>query len=281
MEIEIMLLGVDVSHHQGQMDWSRCRAAGARFAFIRAGIINTFGQCQTDRQFERNARLAPDYLPIGFYWYMRPQFPGKDQANYFCSLIRDKRYKLPPVMDLESSGGKTPIEVTKESSSFLRQVYARINVWSLLYSRALWLNDNTISDPVWAMVGLFIARYKQMSGPWADGKCIPRDFITWDFWQHSADGNGMGSKFGAKSRAIDLVYFNGDQSDFDLYIGAAVSPHLVKVTSMVAASVRSGPEGPAIGATWRGAVWPVNEISIDGKYYKVEGWIDSTKVEKI
>lgn len=276
-----MLLGVDVSHHQGVMDWARCRAAGARFAFIRAGSINLAGECYTDRQFERNARLAPDYLPIGFYWYMRPQFLGKDQANYFCSLIRDKRYKLPPVMDLESSGGKSPDEITQEGARFIRQVYARLNVWSLLYSRALWLNANTVSDPIWAMVGLFIARYKLMSGPWADRKCIPRDFNDWDFWQHSADGNGKGARFGAKSRSIDLVYFNGDQKEFDLYIGANVTPNLVKVNSLVAASVRSGPEGPAIGATWRGAIWPVNGLSADGKYYKVEGWIDAERVETL
>jgi lysozyme len=272
-----MLLGIDVSKWQGEINWHKARSAGARFAFVRAGSCTEVqGTCYTDTQFERNARIAPDYFPIGFYWYFRPQHDPVDQANYFCSLIQDKRYLLPPVLDIETTGGMAPNEITDAAKQFIYQVYSRLTVWCLLYSRALWLNANTISDDVWGLVDLWIARYINLAGPWADQKCMPRDFDTWHFWQKSANNNGLGGRFGAKSASIDIDYFNGDQARFDQYAGKKTA--LVQVTSTLAASIRSSPEGAAIGATWRGATWPVKEVS--GEYYKVEGWIEKSMVEK-
>ena len=273
-----MLLGIDVSKWQGEVDWHKARSAWARFAFIRAGSISYGGELYTDYQLERNARIAPDFFPVGFYWYFRPQHSPVDQANYFSTLIRSERWLLPPVLDLEDTGGLNAEQVTDAAKSFLCQVYTRLNVWCLLYSRALWLNLHTVSDDIWEMVDLWVARYIDLSGPWSDGKCKPRDFDQWKFWQKSAGGNGLGPTYGAKSKSIDINYFNGDQSAFDHYAGVQ-GPSLVRVTSLMAASLRSSPEGAAIGATWKGAVWPVRECS--GDFYKVEGWLHKDKVEKI
>jgi lysozyme len=278
-----MLLGVDVSKWQGEIAWSKCRNAGAKFAFIRAGSISSVGgECYTDYQFERNAKIAPDYLPIGFYWYFRPQHDPIAQANYFCSLIRDKRYVLPPVLDLEETGDLAPAPLTYAAEDFIRQVYQRLNVWCLLYSRAVWLNDYTIFIPLWLQLDLWLARYKAgLTSPWSDGKCVPRDFQNWKFWQCSADGNGRGAEFGAGSHSIPVDLFNGDEKELDLYCGATVAPHLIKVKRTIAVSLRSGPGGPAIGATWRGMVWPILGRSAEGDYYRVEAWIKANDVKEI
>ena len=114
-----MLLGIDVSKWQLQMDWHKARSAGARFAFIRAGSISNLpGECYTDFQFERNAKIAPEYFPVGFYWYFRPQHDAIKQASYFCNLIRQKRYLLPPVIDLETDGGLSASEITRVVTVF-------------------------------------------------------------------------------------------------------------------------------------------------------------------
>ena len=274
-----MLLGIDVSKWQLQMDWHKARSAGARFAFIRAGSIDSvIGECYVDLQFWRNAAIAPDYFPVGFYWYFRPNFDPMKQASYFCNLLREKRYLLPPVLDLETDGGMTAKAITEAASVFAIEVYNRLNVWPLLYSRALWLNSHTISAEIWNLLELWIARYKEIAGPWSDGYCIPRDFKEWRFWQKSADGNGRGAEFGAKSKSIDIDFFNGDQAALDEYIGEA-GHLLVRVISTLAASLRSGPEGSAIGATWRGSIWPA--LGKVDDCYRVEGWIKGDKVEEI
>ena len=276
-----MLLGIDVSKWQVKMNWHKARSAGARFAFIRAGSISVGGLCYTDYQFERNAKIAPDYMPIGFYWYFRPQHDPIKQANYFCDLIANKRYRLPPVLDLENTGDLTAEQITNAAKLFIIRVYERLGVWCLLYSRSLWLNANTVTIELWSLLDLWVARYKKMASPWADGYCIPRDYDDWRFWQFSAGGNGRGAEFGAESRSIDLDYFNGDEVALVLYMGEGPIPRVVKITSALAASLRSGPEGPAIGATWRGAQWPVLGMNEEKTYYRVEGWIKADKVEEI
>ncbi|GAI41767.1 unnamed protein product, partial [marine sediment metagenome] len=227
-----MLLGIDVSKWQGSMDWSKARAAGARFAFARAGSCTLIGgNCYKDYQFDRNALLAPDYMPLGFYWYFRPQHDPIKQANYFCSLIREKDFKLPPVIDLEITGDLAPADLTVSVGLMARQMFHRLNKWPLLYTRAMWLNANTITDEIWKLLRLWIARYKSIPGPWADGMCKPRDYDEWDFWQFSANNNGRGPEFGAQSRSIDLDYFNGDAKDLDRYVGDSVVPRMIIVTS--------------------------------------------------
>jgi len=214
-----MILGIDVSKWQLGMDWPKAKSAGAKFAFIRAGSISsTTGIPYTDYQFETNARIAPDYMPVGYYFYFRPQWPADEQAEYFCNLIKDKRQLLPPVLDLESSWGKSAVQITEAAKIFITQVYVRLNVWPLLYSRGAWLNRYTADDAVWDFVDLWCARYANLDGPWGDGYYKPDNFDDWMFWQFSAGGNGRGAEFGGKCKSIDLNYFNGDQAAFQAYI---------------------------------------------------------------
>ncbi len=227
-----MILGIDVSKWQGVMDWQKAALAGAKFAFIRAGSINNVtGECYTDYQFERNAELAPEYMPIGFYWYFRPNHDPLKQADYLCNLMDGKSWVLPAVEDLETSGSLSAAKVTESAAEFALRIYQNLDLLPLLYSRAYWMNRNTVPDDFMKLLDLFIARYTFKGKPW--GNILPypdlpgfkpRDYDTWKFWQFSADGNGRGAEFGAKSKAIDIDYFNGDQVAFDEYIGEEPPP---------------------------------------------------------
>jgi lysozyme len=219
-----MILGLDVSKWNKEMDWAKASSAGAKFAFIRAGSISaTNGISYTDYQFDRNAKIAPDHMPVGFYWYFRPQWCALDQAEYFCNLIKDKGYRLPPVLDLESSWGMSAERITEAAKIFITEVYVRLDVWPLLYSRSGWLDNFTVPDAVWDFVDLWVARYNaSLTGPWSDGHCIPRDFDDWKFWQYTSKGSG--AQYGSQSASIDLNYFNGDQVALDEYTKVEPEP---------------------------------------------------------
>jgi GH25 family lysozyme M1 (1,4-beta-N-acetylmuramidase) len=213
------------------MDWYTCQQAGAKFAFVRAGSISVGGELYTDYFFEKNAALAPDFFPTGFYWYFRPQHDPVAQADYFCNLIKDREWLLPPVLDLENNGGLGANAVTEAARVFTAQVYTNLEVWSILYSRGYWLNQYTVPDAVWDFMDLWIARYTSKGKPWGnllpwpDSPSIkPRDWDDWTFWQYSADGNGRGAEFGASSKSIDLNWFNGDEAAFDQYINKQLDP---------------------------------------------------------
>jgi GH25 family lysozyme M1 (1,4-beta-N-acetylmuramidase) len=195
-------------------------------------------------------------------------------------LIRDRRDKLPAVIDLESTGELEPSEITAATSKMARQMFFCMGKWPLLYTRAMWLNANTLSDPIWALLRLWVARYKSIPGPWADGLCKPRDYGAWDFWQFSAGNNHRGREFGAKSRSIDLDYFNGDEQDLNRYIGEDVVPSLIRINSRIA-TIACGPDGVANGVTWKGTRWPLIGKSEDGEYYRIEGWIRVGNAEEL
>ena len=60
--------GIDVSKHQGKIDWQRVKAADVAFAIVRAGY--GMYENQVDPRFAENmAGAKAAGIPIGVYWY--------------------------------------------------------------------------------------------------------------------------------------------------------------------------------------------------------------------
>lgn len=277
-----MIMGVDVSKWQREMDWYHCREAGARFAYVRAGsITDASGTCYTDDQFHRNAEIAPEYMPVGFYWFLRPYHDVLKQAEYFCNLIKPKRWLLPPVADIEAFGNLSSEAATIEIVKFIREDFRHLGIWPMIYTRAALWNSSTLADNLYSSLELWIARYTPKPSPWGNpgdkDYLKPRDWDRWRLWQFSADGNGRGGEFGAKSDSIDLNYFNGDENDFLLWTGQQPG-ELIKVNKP-AAAIYSGPTpasgagGAIMGTTWRGRSWQVLGKDGTGAWLRVEGWL--------
>lgn len=94
--------GIDVSHHNGNIDWAKVKAERIQFAVLRAG----YGKNGTDTQFETNytgARAAG--LPVGTYWYSYATEArgARQEASRFLSVIHGKRFDLPVFLDLEEA----------------------------------------------------------------------------------------------------------------------------------------------------------------------------------
>ena len=233
-----MILGVDVSKWQGEMSWEVTAAAGAQFAFVRAGSIdNVSGNCYTDYQFVRNASFAPEHMATGYYWYFRPNHDATKQANYFCDLIENEEQSLPPVLDLETSGNKTPLQVTNASATFIARVYERLLKWPIVYSRSYFLHDQTVDHPLFHECDLWVARYTLNAKPWGNpgdyAKTKPPYWDDWKFWQYIANSN-RAEEFGGEGPPggdddIDLNYFNGDEATFNAYINKPQPPAQVQL----------------------------------------------------
>ena len=151
--------------------------------------------------------------------------------------------------------------------------------------------DETTGAQVWAtklkgwdFVNLWVARYKNIEGPWSDGYCIPRDFDEWDFWQFSADGNGRGAEFGGKAKSIDLDYFNGDQEAFDDYISTL--PEYVRVKYWRGSVLRATPNGDYETIAKIEEVYKVIDSGADDRgiewYQTASGlWLPVSQVEEL
>jgi lysozyme len=242
-----MLLGDDVSKWQGDVNWEQGADAGLKFSFIRAGSISVGGTLYTDYQYEKNVSLGPDYMPIGCYWYYRPQHSPEAQARYFFNLLDGEEWEIPPVADIENDGGLSPAAYADSVKTFLDYLEGLVKVKPIIYtSRYKW--SFVEPRPYWGDYDLWVAHYTLQSEP-----LLPEAWSEWKFWQYTAQGDGI--KYGVESRYIDLDRFNGDEEDFREYLGNPFPPSPVLP--------------PSIGVK-------VN-IEIDGQDVKYQGHIE--KVE--
>ncbi len=94
--------GVDVSHHQGTVDWRAVARDGIDFAYLKA----TEGSGFTDPRFHDNARAAASAgLRVGGYHFFSTCSPGAPQAEHFLSALAGSAAStLPPAVDLELVG---------------------------------------------------------------------------------------------------------------------------------------------------------------------------------
>ncbi len=105
--------GIDVSRHQGEIDWRAVAGAGIRFAWIKA----TEGGDYTDPAFRRNWALSRAAgLRRGAYHFVYWCRRAEDQAAWFVANVPADPSALPPVLDVEwNPGSRTcPRKVTRE-----------------------------------------------------------------------------------------------------------------------------------------------------------------------
>lgn len=93
--------GIDVSRWQTDIDWQAVKAAGTKFAFIKA----TEGGDHVDDRFLANWRGAKAAgVPRGAYHFVYWCRPAHEQAAWFKQHIPNDPDSLPPVLDVEWNG---------------------------------------------------------------------------------------------------------------------------------------------------------------------------------
>ena len=99
------LQGIDVSEHQGQINWDKVKAAGIDFAIIRCG----YGMDQTDQDdkyFEYNASECERVgIPYGVYIYSYADTVARaeSEAAHVLRLIQGHTLSYPVYFDMEDN----------------------------------------------------------------------------------------------------------------------------------------------------------------------------------
>lgn len=140
--------GIDVSVHNGNIDWNKVKADGIEFAILRAG----FGRLekQKDEKFEQNyAEAKAAGIPVGAYWYSYAMSPEEAEleANVFLKVIKGKQFEMPVYFDLEE---KKQFDLGKEKvSAIMRAFLERVEsagYFTGLYGSASPLFTHTADD---------------------------------------------------------------------------------------------------------------------------------------
>lgn len=157
------LKGIDVSEHQGNINWSHVKCDGIQFAIIRAGYGKEL--FQKDKQFENNyAGCKSNSVPCGVYWYSYAKTveEAKKEAQTCLQVIAGKTLEYPVYFDLEEpSQFALGMKVCSDIVQAFCDEIEKAGYFAGLYCSTYYLNKY-ISDSVRKKYTLWVAEYNSV-----------------------------------------------------------------------------------------------------------------------
>jgi len=225
-----VVLGLDVSQYQGQIDWKELSLnhndiAGSaeyfkdktledhlqvQFVFVRA----TKSNCVTDANFRTNFEEAKNNNILrGAYHFLIDSVSGTKQAEHFLSVANLEKGDLPPVLDIEkdTKNGKTiELKVSvdqwrKIAKEWLDVVEKHYGVKAIIYTNLNGYSNWIKNDKVLCDHDIWIA---SPQGVYQD---LPKG---WKFWQFTQKGNATG----ITENVVDMNLFNGNADSLKQYV---------------------------------------------------------------
>ncbi|GEM_PF-6808652 len=177
------MVGIDVSEHNGTLDWAKIKAAGISFAIIRDG----YGVSHTDNCFKRNMEGAlAQGIHVGIYHFSYALNPAgaKKEAEFVLKLLEPYKGKitLPVFFDFEydtvSYAKKQGVTLGKESFNAHAVAFCEA-IRAAGYTPGVYYNLDYARNYVdKSRLGGYAQWYAQYAATASiDG---------WDFWQYSS-----------------------------------------------------------------------------------------------
>ncbi len=199
--------GLDVSNHNGVIDFDKVRDDDYQFVFIKASE----GKNHKDTAFVRNyegARKAG--LKVGAYHFFRKNRTGQEQAENMLGVIQGRPLDLPLAIDLEDewgNGATASRNVTMERLLDLIGILKKKGYQVMIYTN----KDG------------YKKYYKDMLGDcdlWLSSFTSP-DLLDLPHliqqYSHEGKVNGVDGK-------VDLNVFRGSRSEWDNYLDQVKQP---------------------------------------------------------
>ena len=149
--------GIDVSKHQGTVNWSHVKADGVEFAIARAGI-----GCKEDIQFRNNyAGCKSNGIPIGVYWYSyaTSEAEARQEAAACLQVLKGKTFEFPVYYDVEE---KKQFALGKSKCSAIAKAFLetveKAGYWVGLYSSKAYL-ESYFTDEIKTKYAVWVAHY--------------------------------------------------------------------------------------------------------------------------
>lgn len=198
--------GIDVSAHNGTIDFKKVAQNGIEFVFIKA----TEGKDFKDKNFRTNydrARAAG--LKTGIYHFFRFDRDGVDQAINFMQTVGARQPELGLVIDVEKSGNPNyvPAEVVSrrlaEMVDYLNLLGHRVMFYTNKDGYYEYLADTFPGSPLW-ICGFYENPIN----------------AEWTFWQFNHRGRIEGI-----SGNVDLNTFCGSREEWLSFLEGDLWPY--------------------------------------------------------
>ena len=208
-------IGIDVSHHQGLIDWNKVKSSGIQFAIIRT----SHGTRVADREFENNVKNAKKAgIPFGVYIYSEANSPEKAvlEAEYVINVLKKngiEELEYPIAFDIEDS---VHAKLSKSKNgeiikAFCDRIQSENKYTTMVYSGLNFMKNyigyNNIKE-----YDIWLARYNSFLGYENPVR----------FWQYTSQGSVSGIKgnvdmnyeFDYKESQKDCLVFDYTTGEF-------------------------------------------------------------------
>jgi len=181
-------MGIDVSYHQGDIDWGQVKAAGIDFVYIRCGYRGyaAEGTLNEDPKFEEYYEGAKkNGLKVGVYFFSQAvnEKEAEEEAEYTAKLLKGKKLDLPVCFDPENAGGSDSRTYNISGKQFTLNTKAfckKINDKG--YNVMVYSNMN------WEANKLDMASLEYIPVWYADYEPLPQTPYHFNIWQYSGTG---------------------------------------------------------------------------------------------
>lgn len=211
--------GIDVSEHQGRIDWNAVKTSGIDFAILRVGFGAPSWGGRVDYQFNRNIseceRLGIPY-GVYIYSYAFDNQQAADEASMVINCLSGHNPRLPVYYDLEdnsiiANGRQTGI--ASRAQVFCNRISAA-GYEPGIYANLNWFN-NILTDSVFKSSSWdhWIAQY--------NSQC---DYTgNYSFWQYKSNGKvpGINGNVDMNYAYVDVSLYHWQLIDGTWYYAAS------------------------------------------------------------
>jgi len=184
--------GIDVSHHNGAVDWEKLGKTGIAFAFIKA----TQGRSLVDPEFKNNVQKAQAAkILTGAYHTLSASADPKTQAELFLKTVGQDTV-LRPVLMVE------PLPFERSSGN---SIESNMRIWLQIVEKEMGCKPiietgnsfarETIKSPEFGQYPLWIVQYAKKPEP-----TIPPLWTKWLLWGYTDSGTFAGTYVGDLNR---------------------------------------------------------------------------------
>lgn len=193
--------GIDVSEHNGTIDWAKVRADGIDYAIIRIGAHGTTNDAiVVDDSFSRNLAAAKEAgLGVGVYFYSQATTTDEavTEAGFVLEKLNGAQLSYPVVFDFEPVEGDRAYGLTTQQRTQIAQAFCS-TIEDGGYTAAIYCSSSDLTNMYnldkLSQYGFWMAQYSAK----------PTTSVAFTMWQYTNQGTVDGIS-GSVDLNIDLT----------------------------------------------------------------------------
>lgn len=220
-----LVYGMDVSQHNGKINFKKAKRDGIEFVFIRVGYTGytkSSFSLNLDKKYKTYIKDATKAgLKVGVYWYSQSTkvSEAKKEAKALLRAIKGYSITMPVVFDYEFADTKkgrldsaklSKTNMTANALAFLNAV-SNAGYDACIYASENFLGEHLYANQISSSFKVWLANYSSKTNYKGD----------YEFWQHTAKGRVSGMRGN-----VDInFWYKGENSTYlgtQVYTGAPI-----------------------------------------------------------